>query len=105
MFPVINIGVQKVCNGDLFRPIKIEIWDFQNSGSHNYICEGTFNLNDVHSGAIKEMKLKNTHKGKDAGYLIFEQVILEDKPDFFDYLRGGCQLNLMTAIDFTGKLN
>ena len=95
--------MQKICNGDFFRPIKVEIWDFQASGAHNYICEGIFSLNDVTTGAIRELKLKNVPKKKDAGVIVFEQVMIEEKPDFFDYLRGGCQLNLMTAIDFTGE--
>jgi hypothetical protein len=42
-------------------------------------------------------------KEKKPGNLILEQFQLITTPTFVDYLRGGLQLNMITAIDFTGK--
>ena len=44
----------------------------------------------------------NVKKKKQSGTLVFDQAIIKEKADFMDYIRGGCQLNLITAIDFTG---
>ena len=30
-----NLG--RLCDGDIFNPIEIEIWDHHKSGDHNYI--------------------------------------------------------------------
>jgi hypothetical protein len=101
IFPEANIGLQKLCHGDLNRQIKIEVWDFQNSGKHNYISEGFFSINDVLSGKTKEIFLK-TSKNKEGGSAFILKADFEDQPDFIDFLRGGCQLSLDVAIDFTG---
>jgi hypothetical protein len=40
---------------------------------------------------------------KKTGALILESFQVFKKPSFVDYLRGGLQLNLIVAIDFTGS--
>jgi len=35
--------------------------------------------------------------------LTLERLVVYEKPTFLDYLRGGLQLNLSVAIDFTGS--
>ena len=42
-------------------------------------------------------------KHKNCGTLILEGVETVVKPTFMDYLRGGLELNLSIAIDFTGS--
>ena len=46
--------------------------------------------------------LKNP-KEKSAGRLVLEQYQVYKKPSFLDYLRGGLELNMIVAIDFTGS--
>jgi len=48
--------------------------------------------------------LKVSHPKKaDAGALIIDNFALITRPTFVDYLRGGLQLNMIVAIDFTGS--
>ena len=94
---------QKLCNGNYHRPIKIEVWDYRGSGSHNYISECYLTLNKLFNEELRRFPLRNTKKNKEAGVLIFEQVTKEERPEFIDYIRGGLQLNLLLAIDFTGS--
>lgn len=42
-------------------------------------------------------------KVKKPGLLILENFQLVQTPNFIDYLKSGLQLNLVTAIDFTGS--
>ncbi|CAE7930795.1 cpnB-1, partial [Symbiodinium sp. KB8] len=35
--------------------------------------------------------------------LVFRTVRLIKKPQLLDYIRGGCRINLITAIDFTAS--
>jgi Ca2+-dependent lipid-binding protein len=34
-----QIKIQRLCNGDLHRPLKIQIWDYDTDGSHDFIGE------------------------------------------------------------------
>ena len=103
VFPLIEMTTQKLCNGNYHRPIKIEVWDYRGSGSHNYISECYLTLNKLFNEELRRFPLRNTKKNKEAGVLIFEQVTKEERPEFIDYIRGGLQLNLLLAIDFTGS--
>ena len=49
-----------------------------------------------------EVPLKNP-KEKKPGKLILEKFVVYEKPTFMDYIRGGLQLNLSVAIDFTAS--
>jgi hypothetical protein len=42
-------------------------------------------------------------KVKKAGTLILQSFSVFQKPTFVDYIRGGLQLNMIVAIDFTGS--
>lgn len=42
-------------------------------------------------------------KEKKPGKLLLEKFMIQTLPSFVDYLRGGLQLNLIVAIDFTGS--
>lgn len=37
----------KLCNGDYDRPLKVEIFDFDDNGSHDFIGEYMTNVNEV----------------------------------------------------------
>jgi hypothetical protein len=102
-FPTIEITAQKLCHGKNKNPIKIELWDHQSSGSHEYIGECTFTLSEIFEEEKRSFPLKNTKNNKDAGILNFDEANKEEVPGFIDYIRGGLQLNLSLAIDFTGS--
>ena len=42
-------------------------------------------------------------KHKKPGKLLLERFQIQTLPNFVDYLRGGLQLNLIVAVDFTGS--
>ena len=37
----------KLCNGDYERPLKVEIFDFDDNGSHDFIGEFLTNVTEV----------------------------------------------------------
>lgn len=49
-----------------------------------------------------EIKLSNP-KHKNPGSIVLKRIEQFSKPTFIDYLRGGLQLNLSVAVDFTGS--
>ncbi len=52
---------------------------------------------------IRTFKLKNLKNKKDVGDVIFDTVTFLEKQNFIDFLRGGTELNLICAIDYTAS--
>jgi len=104
----IHVPVQIICNGDIDRPIKIQVSDWNSNGSHELIGENTTSLRALQSG--KEFLLSHPHiakkkgsKYKGSGTFIVNSARIEKRHSFLDYIRGGCELNLIVAIDFTAS--
>ncbi|CAD8153532.1 unnamed protein product [Paramecium octaurelia] len=82
------------------KKIKIECWDWEKSGKHQFIGELLTTIPELQQ--TREYQLTNP-KHKNPGRLRLDQFSTYIRPSFQDYIRGGLQLNLMTAIDFTGS--
>ena len=102
IFKALEIKVEKLCNGDHLRPLLLECWDHEDSGDHKFVGSSSFTLQQLFKENMNTLQLKNK-KGKPAGEIHFNEKSLIVRAEFIDYLRGGVQLNLITAIDFTGS--
>lgn len=91
----------RLCSSNHSKPFRVECWDHSKSGNHNFIGSVDITIDELKSGK-KEFPLHNPKKGG-PGTLKLLSFTLELRPSFIDYLRGGEQLNLITAIDFTGS--
>eukprot|EP00828_Plagiopyla_frontata_P028001 TRINITY_DN3627_c0_g1_i9.p1 TRINITY_DN3627_c0_g1~~TRINITY_DN3627_c0_g1_i9.p1 ORF type:complete len:494 (-),score=38.94 TRINITY_DN3627_c0_g1_i9:542-2023(-) len=95
----INLG--KICSGDHYQPIKVEVWDYHSNGAHKLIGDLTFTIDEL------ETQHKNnfifTLGTTTVGTLIVQSHSIIIRPQFLDYIRGGTQLALVTAIDFTSS--
>ena len=104
-----HMRIWDLCGKDMSQEIKVECFDWDKYSSDDLIGEATFTLEKVISaGAKKEIelihpKLKSKKKYKNSGKLVFESAKLIKVPTFIEYLRGGLEINLMVAIDFTGS--
>jgi hypothetical protein len=45
----------------------------------------------------------NNPKKKKPGMIVLEHFQMVSKPSFIDYLKGGLELNMIIAVDFTGS--
>lgn len=103
IFQKFEINLGKLCNGDHFLPVKVELWDHHSNGSHNLIGTTQFTVDEVKSGK-KEFIFTDPKKGnKCLGNLFFDTFDVTFKPRFIDYVRGGTQLALVVAVDFTSS--
>ena len=87
-------------------------------GGHDFIGSFKTSVNDLLAAAQQTKKqalqLNNPAKRRWLSYWLFrslhsgklhvDKAAIVEVPSFLDYLRGGCQINLMVAIDFTGWL-
>ena len=102
-----KMRIWDLCANDMGQEIKVECYDWDRLSSDDLIGEATFNLEKITSqGAKKEVELihpKNKKKHKISGKLVFESAKTIKVPTFIEFLRGGLEVSLMVAIDFTGS--
>nr|XP_022298416.1 copine-8-like isoform X2 [Crassostrea virginica] len=105
-----QIPVAKLCNGDYDRTVKIECYDWDSDGSHDFIGDCTTNVRELTGGKpnlsfelINQKKKSKKKSYKNSGQLHLLSVKKDIKPSFLDFLKGGTQLNFTVAIDFTGS--
>ncbi|CAM9580394.1 unnamed protein product [Chrysoparadoxa australica] len=100
---VAQCSVQQLCNGDLARPLRITIMDHDGDGSHDYMCSMETSLKDILEKAGSTLPLINTKKNKQKGSLKILGAEFFKKHTFLDFIKGGCEINMTVAIDFTGS--
>lgn len=109
----VTLPVQMLCNGDFFRPIKIEICkaysdDYEKNGKHQFIGQLEINLNELllHDGRsfpFINPKKVSKKKYRDSGQLYVRNIYLVKEFSFLQYIQGNCNINLMVAVDFTAS--
>ncbi|XP_039211094.1 copine-9 isoform X2 [Crotalus tigris] len=106
-----SIPVRSLCNGDYDRTVKIDVYDWDRDGSHDFIGEfatsyrelsraqNQFTVYEV-SNPRKKCKKK---KYINSGTVTLLSFTVQSEFTFVDYIRGGTQLNFTVAIDFTAS--
>ncbi|CAD8159167.1 unnamed protein product [Paramecium octaurelia] len=91
------------------QPFKIELWDNQTNGKHQFIGAIEVTIEQIIFKEIHQFVIK-TPKGDLGGNLGVKFIEkkdfalqMGDQHTFIDYLKGGDQINLIIAIDFTGS--
>ncbi|XP_061113259.1 copine-9-like [Conger conger] len=106
-----TIPVRALCNGDYDRTVKVDVYDWDRDGSHDFIGEFTTSYRELSRGQnqfnVYEV-LNPKKKGKKKKYVNSGTVTLlsfnvDSEYTFVDFIRGGTQLNFTVAIDFTAS--
>ncbi|XP_071369124.1 copine-3-like isoform X3 [Centroberyx affinis] len=107
-----RIPVQSLCGGDVEKPVKVECYDYNSSGSHDFIGAFQTTLAQIQQATQAyaaefeciNSKKKQKKKGyKNSGVIIIRHCEIVKEYTFLDYIMGGCQINFTIAIDFTGS--
>ena len=105
-----ELTVQRLCNGDYNRPIRLEVYDWNRSGNHELIGFHQTTLDElVKSGSQKSYILVNPELKKKkksyigSGNITIESIKVEQMHTFLEYIRGGSEVSLICAIDFTAS--
>jgi len=94
-------AIQSLCNGDLEAPLTFQVFSYRFNKPGEFIGQLESSINSImESHGHLDLLDKSRKK---VGSLSFTNFQLAQKPTFFDYLRSGLQLNLITAIDFTAS--
>ncbi|XP_043569538.1 copine-8 isoform X3 [Chiloscyllium plagiosum] len=106
-----TIPVRALCNGDFDRTIKVEVYDWDRDGSHDFIGEFTTNYRELSRGqsqfnvyeVLNPKKKAKKKKYINSGTVTLLSFAVETECTFLDYIRGGTQINFTVAIDFTAS--
>ena len=105
-FKAAVLTMQRLCNGDPYRPLQVECFDWDKDGSHELIGACSTSLDDLlkRSQSGERLPLINparrTHVGPsyvNSGLLRSVSVVVTPQPSFLDYISGGCELNFMVS--------
>ncbi|XP_067913311.1 copine-8-like isoform X4 [Heterodontus francisci] len=105
------IPVRALCNGDYDRTIKVEVYDWDRDGSHDFIGEFTTSYRELARGqsqfnvyeVINPKKKMKKKKYVNSGTVTLLSFTVESEHTFLDYIKGGTQINFTVAIDFTAS--
>ncbi|WCJ36353.1 Calcium-dependent phospholipid-binding Copine family protein [Euphorbia peplus] len=104
------LNIQQVGSKD--TPLVIECYNFNNSGKHDLIGQVRKSLAELEklrlSGESVNLILPTSpgqdhHKKNLKSQLYVDHFAESTQYTFLDYLRGGCELNFMVAVDFTAS--
>ncbi|XP_040049311.1 copine Va isoform X1 [Gasterosteus aculeatus] len=106
-----SIPVRGLCNGDYDRTIKVEVYDWDRDGSHDFIGEFTTRYKDLCRGlnqinVYEVVNAKKKVKKKryiNSGTVSLLSCSVESEHTFLDYIKGGTQIHFTVAIDFTAS--
>mmetsp|Transcript_33434 Transcript_33434/g.105624 ORF Transcript_33434/g.105624 Transcript_33434/m.105624 type:complete len:608 (-) Transcript_33434:330-2153(-) len=117
----VQLPLKQLCNGDKDRPLRFEVWDFDKHSDHDYMGSFETSVNGLlgsqagsHGGTgmlqgqptfpvVEEKKRarnkRYTHSGE--VYALHRELLFV--PTFMDYLKGGLELSMVLAVDFTAS--
>lgn len=105
----VTVPIQRLCNGDLKRPLLFECFDWNKTMEHELIGSFQTSVDEILSGKrdfelINKAKLnKNPRKYKNSGTIRIDAADLIKQHTFLEYIAGGCEISLIVAIDFTAS--
>ena len=91
-----------LCNGDLDRTIKMEVWDWDKRGGDDYIGSFTTNLRVLQESGrrdfevVNEAKKKKKKKYRNSGVVKLNSCECIRLNSFLDYVAGGCEIGVCT---------
>lgn len=110
VWPTVVMPVVDVCNGDYDRKLKVDVYDWDSDGSHDFIGSFHTTLKELSIAMVenKDFPLINPKKLSKKGYkhsglVKLKTFKVESKDSFVDYIQAGTSLNFSVAIDFTAS--
>lgn len=82
--------------------VRFEFYKYDKKGNHKQVHRHDILYGDlVEAAATGQIEQEQTAASKTKGTLVLNQIKMEKKMTFFDYVTGGCEIGLHVNIDFT----
>ena len=107
-FPPARISMVQLCNGDIDRPLRVAVFDYEESGRHQTMGQIDTSVRGMLEARGSPFNVVEPEKKKDRGYtnsgtLMALNATVEHHATLVDYIAGGLEISTMMAIDFTGS--
>ncbi|KAL7751810.1 hypothetical protein RI367_002810 [Sorochytrium milnesiophthora] len=122
VWPGFEIPMNTLCNGDNNRELVVQVLNRKSNGDHELIGSAhtsvaeLVRLSDlrqepphgsasrVSSGSLPRLsELELQLDRHTTGVIVVNQCVIEQQDSFLDYVRGGMQMSLVVAVDFTSS--
>jgi hypothetical protein len=90
-----------LCNEDPDREIRLEFFKSQKSGIHTNLGFVNFTISALREGTREFPMLKKNGMAIKNSAVTFSVANFNKRHSFLEYVFGGCDIQLCTAIDFT----
>ncbi|KAK6185839.1 hypothetical protein SNE40_007985 [Patella caerulea] len=105
-----SIPLQIACGGDRKKRIRMDVYDWDSDGSHDFIGGFMTNIEEMTAQGkepswpcINEKKKAKKKKYTDSGVVVLTSCKITKDYSFLDYIFGGMQINFTVGIDFTAS--
>ncbi|XP_059147817.1 copine-3-like [Physella acuta] len=106
-----QLSLQKLCGGNRLQKIKIDCYDWDSSGSHDFIGTCTTTFEEMSRAATKEVTwpcINPARKAKkkkytNSGTIHLTSCKIVKEYTFLDFVTAGMQINFIVGIDFTAS--
>eukprot|EP01040_Poterioochromonas_malhamensis_P007713 gene7713-8331_t len=104
-----KLSLSKICNGDIHRPLRFEIYDHEKSGKHVFMGQvsevsvASLVQNRTNRLNVIEPDKQKNKKYVNSGVLVADECTIEKHYSFTQYIQGGLEIGLTVAIDYTGS--
>jgi len=111
-WPPVDIPINDLCGGALDAlTVVVEVWDWDAASAHDLIgVTAPLSVNALLAAATTKAGFPLVEPAKagkrgytDSGQLVVAGTAVIRVPSFLEYIAGGCQINMMVAVDFTGS--
>ena len=129
----VTLELSDLCGGDLDCPLQVKVFDREKNGKHDPMGSLETSVNGLVAAAKSGNSMQLTNEHKKSGNIVVEmaevsgmqqltqrmqemavsagpKLTINSSPPppasratFVDYISGGCELNVVVAIDFTGS--
>ncbi|CAB4060023.1 Copine-7,Copine-3,Copine-9,Copine-5,Copine-6,Copine-2,Copine-4,Copine-8,Copine-1 [Lepeophtheirus salmonis] len=101
-----SMSLNDLCDGELNRLLKIDVFDYSSNGKHDFIGEFETSVSQMmnkRSFEVINPKKKEKKKYTNSGVLNIISFNNDSPPSFLDFIQGGMVMNFSVAIDFTAS--
>lgn len=99
-----DMSLGQLCQNDKNKVLIFEMLNYSPyEGKHKLIGQFKTTVNDIINGKTKHVLRVNEKSKVEKGHVEFKNVLLETRPSFLDYVRGGQLFKVILAIDFTAS--
>ncbi|XP_063694395.1 copine-3-like isoform X2 [Bolinopsis microptera] len=104
-----KINTRRLCDNNPDTVIKVECYDWDSDGSHDLIGQFFTTLAELEQTnpgkqfALVHPKKKEKRGYRHSGEIVVDKILIEREYTFLEYIQGGCLLNFVVGVDFTGS--